>query len=181
MLKLRIFSGVEAGDLLDIHAALGRADKADAGGLAIHEKRQIKLGLDARPGLDIDAVDLFAHGAGLMRHQRAAEHLLGLIGGFFDRFRQAHTALFARVGLLEGALAAATGMDLRLDHPERPVQLARHGLRLFGARHHAAVGNGRPVLPEKRFCLILVDVHGAVPSVTEMLRMHPSKHSDRLI
>jgi hypothetical protein len=66
-----------------------------------------------------------------VRHERAAQHLLGFGLGLLDGFGEAHAALVARVGLLEVALAAAAGVDLRLDDPERPVQFARRRLGFF--------------------------------------------------
>ncbi len=157
--------GGRSGDLFDVHAALGRTDKGDAAGRAVHEKGEVKLGLDARPVLDIDAVHGFAGRAGLVCDQRAAQHLFRFLRGLFDRFRQAHATLFAGVGLLELALAAAAGVDLRLDHPERPVKLARGGLGLFGAQHRAAVADRGAIAAQQGLGLIFMDVHlsGSLP------------------
>ena len=159
-----LFGGV-GGHLFDVHAAFGGADKRDAAGLTIDEEREVKLALDARAILDIDAVDLLAGGAGLMGHQRAAQHLLGFLGGFLDRAGQAHAALFASIGFLEMALATAAGMDLCLDDPEGSVQLACGCLGLFGFQNHPAIADRCAVLPKKRLCLVFMNVHETVPSL----------------
>jgi hypothetical protein len=65
-------------------------------GDAVDQQGEIHLRLDARAILDIDAVDLLAGRAGLLGHQRAAEHLLGFVGGLFDGFGQAHAACLRR-------------------------------------------------------------------------------------
>jgi hypothetical protein len=70
-------------------------------------------------------------------------------------------ALLAGALLLEGALAAAAGVDLRLDHPERAVQRAGGGLRLLRPGHRAAVGHRGAELLEELLGLVLVDVHVA--------------------
>ncbi len=71
----------------------------------------------------------------------------------------AHAALLAGGGLLEPALAAAAGMDLRLDHPDRPVQFACRGLGLVGLQNDPSVRHGRAVLPQELLGLIFMDVH----------------------
>ncbi|GAB1395636.1 hypothetical protein MASR1M65_04130 [Saprospiraceae bacterium] len=133
------------GHVLDVHAAFGRADDGDAAGFPVDQQREVKLARDVAAVLDVDAVDLLARRAGLHGDKGAAQHLAGEFGGFLHRFRQAHAALLARFGLLELALAAAAGVDLRLDHPERSVQFPGGGLRLFGAQHDAAVGDRNAV------------------------------------
>ena len=61
-------------DLLDVHAAFGRDHEGDARGLAVDQRRQVELAVDGRAFLDVEAVDLLAVRAGLMRDQRRAEH-----------------------------------------------------------------------------------------------------------
>ena len=58
------------------------------------------------------------------------------------------------------ALAAAAGMDLRLDHPDRPAQRAGGLLGLLGRVGDLAAQHGDAVLLEQRLRLIFVDVHG---------------------
>ena len=147
------------GYFFDVHAALRGADEPDARGLAIHQQREVQFGFDARTVFDVDAVDLFARGAGLVRDQGAAQHFLGFFGGFFNRFGQAYTAFVASVGFFERTLAAATCVDLCLDDPKRSVHLACGCFRFFSFQHDPAVGYWRAVATQKGFCLIFVDVH----------------------
>ena len=63
------------GDLLDVHAALGRDHDGDAAGLAVDKRRKVELGGDVGALLDVEAVDLLAGRAGLEGDERAAEHL----------------------------------------------------------------------------------------------------------
>ena len=99
--KVRTFSGVLGGDLLDVHAALGRADEGDARGDAVDEQREVELARDVGAVLDVDAVDLLAGGAGLLGDEGAAQHLPGLVGGVLDRLGHADAALVAGRGFLE--------------------------------------------------------------------------------
>ena len=61
------------------------------------------------------------------------------------------------------ALAAASGVNLRLDHDAACAlgkELARHCSRFFERVGHLALGYGNAVLRQDLFCLILVDFHG---------------------
>ncbi len=151
--------GGVGGDFLDIHAALGRGDEADAAGAAIDQQGQIQFALDIAAVLDIDAVDLLAGGTGLVRDQRASQHLAGQFLGLGHGFGQTHAALLAGGGFGEMALAAAAGMDLRLDHPQRAVQLARGRFGLVGLGHDTTVADRRAVMAQQRLGLIFVNVH----------------------
>jgi hypothetical protein len=99
---------------------------------------------------------------GLMGYERAAQHLLGFLGGFFHGFGQAHAAFLTGVSFLEAALAASACVDLRLDHPQRAVERACRGLGVFGLEHDATVGDRGAVAAQKGFGLIFVDVHDLV-------------------
>ncbi len=67
-----------------------------------------------------------------MRDQRAAQHLLGFLGGLGHGFGDTYTASIASVGLFERALTAATGMDLCLNDPDRTVQRTCGCFGVFG-------------------------------------------------
>ena len=84
-------------------------------GRAIDEDAQIELALDLQPFLDQHAADLLAFGPGLMRDQRHAEHLLGELLGFVGRLGELDAA----------ALAAAAGVNLRLDDDDVAAEAAR--------------------------------------------------------
>ena len=100
-------------DFFDVHAAFGRDHERDARGLAIDQHRQIEFLGDRRAVLDIEAVDLLALGAGLVRDQGRAQDALGFLLDVLDRFDDLDAA----------GLAAAAGVDLRLHHPDRAGQL----------------------------------------------------------
>ena len=95
---------------LDLDPALGRADQGHPAGGAVDQQAEIELAGDVAAFFDIDALDLAALRPGLMGHQLLAEH-----GACRRR------DLVLRAGELDPAgLAAPAGMDLRLDHPDRP-------------------------------------------------------------
>ena len=95
---------------------------------AVDQRREVELLGDVGAVLDVEAVDLLAGRAGLDRDQRRAEHLLGEGLHLVDRLGEAHAALVAGRGLLELALAAAAGVDLRLHDPERAAAARWRGL-----------------------------------------------------
>ena len=98
--------GVLGGHLLDVHAALGRGHDRDAAGGAVEGHAEVELVLDVQALLDEQALHLLALGAGLVRDQLHAEIALH---GLLRRRRVALAHLDA------AALAAAAGVDLRLD------------------------------------------------------------------
>ena len=151
-------------DLLDVHAALGRDDEGDAARLAVDERREVELGGDVRAFLDVEPADLLAGRAGLDRDQRPAEHLADVALDLLDRFREAHAALVAGLRLLEPALAAAAGVDLRLHHPDRPAELLRGRFRLLGRHHRLAARHRHAELLEDGLGLVFVDVHRSLSS-----------------
>src|SRR5262249_39306179 len=67
--KRRDLSGTRAGDLFDVHAPRGGYHKGNARAFAVDERREIKLPLDGGALLDVEAADLFAMRARLMRDQ----------------------------------------------------------------------------------------------------------------
>ena len=104
-------------------------------------------------------------GAGLLGDQRAAEHGLGGGDDLLERAGEADAALVAGVGLHEVALAAAAGMDLRLDHPEPAAKLLRRLLRIRRREDGYAARDRRAEFAQDRLGLVFVDVHlAAVPS-----------------
>jgi len=100
-------------DRFNVHAAFGRHDERNPRRGAVDQDRQIKLLVDRRAVLDVKAVDLLTGLASLHGDQRVAEHLLGESFSFFYRLGEAHAALLAGGGLLERALAASAGVNLR--------------------------------------------------------------------
>ena len=83
-----------------------------------------------------------------------------MLAHLVDRMGEADAALGDRAKLLELALAAAAGVDLRLDDPQRSGKLARGLDRFVDAHRGIARGNRHAVFREQLFGLIFVDVHG---------------------
>ena len=136
--------------LFDVHAALGRGDDRHAAGLAIDQHRQIELAGDVGALFDIEPAHQPALRTGLVGDQRHAEHGLG---------ERVHLA--ERLGDLDAAaLAAAAGVDLRLDHPDRPVELFRRLHGLIDREGRIALRDGNAEGLQDGLGLVLVDVHG---------------------
>src|SRR5690606_1662100 len=100
---------------------------------------------------------------GLVGLHPGAEHGLGVLAD-----------LFVGLGQLDAAgLAAATGVDLRLDHPE----VARDGLgglhRFLGGARDAPGGYGDAVVGKQLLCLVFVEIH--VESMREGGRNAPRR------
>ena len=138
-----------AGDVLDLHAALGRGHHDHPEGAAIDQHAEIELAIDVDAGLDIDPVDFFALGAGLMGDQLLAQHT-----------RCRGLRLGRAAGELDApGLAPAAGMDLGLDRPDRAAQRFGRFPRLGGGIGDGAPGNRDPELTHQALGLILVNVH----------------------
>ena len=69
----RIFSGDARRHLLDLDAALGRADQRHPPGVAVDQQAEIELARDVAALLDIDPLDLAARRSGLMGHEVLAQ------------------------------------------------------------------------------------------------------------
>ena len=163
------FGGVMC-DVFDRHAALGRGHDRDAAGFPVDQQREVEFLFDVAAVFDVDAVHLFASRAGLNGDKRAAQHLTGKLCRFTDRTGEADAALFTGFRFHEMAFATAAGVDLRLDHPQRAIQLARGGLGFFGFQNGTAVGNRNAIAAQKGFGLIFVDIHGRTPVSDEFGR-----------
>src|SRR5688572_29537917 len=117
-------------DLFDVYAAGSAGDDDGRCRRAIDEDAEIELAVDVEPFLDEYAADLLAFGAGLMRDQRHADHLLRELFDLVDRFGNLHAA----------ALAAATSVNLCLydgtatTEPLRRIDRFGRGERNFAAR-----------------------------------------------
>ena len=136
--------------LFDVHAAFGGGDEGDAAGAAVDQRGEIKLAVDGRAVLDIEALHDAAMRAGLVRDQRHAEHALGFFLDILDGFDDLDAAAFA----------AAAGMDLRLHHPDRPAKLLRRSDRFLHREGGLAARHGHAEAAQNLLGLIFVDVHG---------------------
>ena len=95
-------------DFFDVHAAGFGGDDGDAATLTIERQRKIDLAFDVRARLDVHRLDRQSFGPGLFGDEPLAEHV-GRSGT--HRIEVARQFDAAR-------LAAATRVDLGLDHPE---------------------------------------------------------------
>ncbi len=111
------------GDFLNIHAAFGRYDERDPAAGAIDQQGKVEFLVDVGAVGDVEAVDLLARVAGLDRHQRVAQHVGRVRLDLIQIEGEANAALGFGGQFLELALAAATGMDLRLYDIKRSGQL----------------------------------------------------------
>ena len=148
------------GHLLDVHAACLRRDERDAAGGAIDQRREIQLAIDLRTVLDVEPLHDAASGTGLHGDQRVTQHLLGELTDLVDRLGEPHATLVAGSGLLELAFAATTGVDLRLDHPDRAGKLLSRLDGIFHRECSDAIRRSYAILTIELFGLIFMDVHG---------------------
>ncbi len=143
------------GDLLDVHAALGRGDERNARGRAVDQRREVELLLDRRALFDVEPVDHLALGAGLVGDEGRAENACRLAAHVGNRLHDLDAA----------RLAAAAGVDLRLDDPDRTAELVRGLLRLLDRECRDAVRHRHAEFPQNGFRLVLVNIHDAPPVV----------------
>src|SRR6202166_656449 len=148
------FFGMVLGDFLDIHAAFGRDHEGDARGFPIDQRGQIEFAVDGRAFLDIEAVDLLAVRAGLMRDQGRAEDAGRFLFHVVDGFHHFDAA----------GLAAPAGMNLRLPHPNRPAQFLGAFKRFVDGESRHAARHWHAEFAQHRFGLILVNVHAMLPA-----------------
>ncbi len=146
-----IFSGVLCATSSMSMPPSVEAMKATRRGRAVDQGGKIKLARDRRAVLDIEPLDHAALRAGLMGHQRHAQHALGFLLHVLDGFHHLDAA----------ALAAPAGMDLRLHHPDRAGQAPWRPQPLL-RRVKAAMprGHRRAEGAQNLFGLIFVNVHG---------------------
>ena len=163
MVSVSIFSGVSWATASMSMPPSVEATMRDPAGLAIDQQREIIFLGDVDAVGDVEPLDLLAVRAGLDRDQGLAEHLGGMLADLVDRPGEAHAALGVRPELLELALAAAAGVDLRLDHPQRPGKLLGRRDRFLDAHRRIARGHRHAIFREQFLGLIFVDVHGRGP------------------
>ena len=150
---------------LDVHAALGAVHDDVAALTAVEQHAHVELTWLAVTRLvnvlgDEDAVDLLALGVGLGGHQVTSEDAGCRVLDVLEALGEDHPVA-ARLG--DGALAAATGVNLRLD--DKPtgagllLELHGHLMGLFGGGGDVAFLDGHTVLLEDGLALEFVEVH----------------------
>ena len=141
-------------DLLDVDAAAGGGDEGDGPGAAIDEAGEIQLLLDVVGLGDEHAVNRQRAATGLIGDHAGAEHLAGHLAGLLRRLRQLDAT----------GLTAATGMDLRLDHPLRAPEGAGSRLGLFRRACNDPLRHGNAEVREQFLRLVFVKVHRGFPA-----------------
>ena len=101
-------------DIFNLHAALGAGDDHDPLTGTVEHETKIDLAVDRHRRFDIDTVNAFAFGAGLMGDQFLAEHFFAGRLNFVIIVTQLDAA----------RLATAPSMHLRFDHRQRGVMVA---------------------------------------------------------
>ena len=98
-------------DFFNFHPTFGGRHDGQARCRAVHQQAEVKFARDIAAIFNINAGYQLAGGAGLLGHQRLADH--GISGGLHigGGFHHAHAALAIRV-FHEAARAATTRMDL---------------------------------------------------------------------
>jgi hypothetical protein len=141
--------GRPGSDFLDVHAAFRTGHQHDALGAAVGHHAHIVFLADVRALLDQEATHALPAGAGLMGDQLHVEDRVGVVTHFVERARHLDSA----------ALPAAARVDLGLDHPHRPAQLAPCLHRIVDTETWDAARCGHAVLSQDLFGLVFVDLH----------------------
>jgi hypothetical protein len=110
--------------------------------------------LDVGAFLDEQPAHLLALRAGLVRDQLHAQDLRGQLRELGGRARELDAA----------TLAAAAGVDLRLDHPQRAAQPLCGFLGFADAEGRVAARHRHPVLAQQLLGLVFVDLHRGWPA-----------------
>ncbi len=151
--------GMLFGDLLDLDAALFADHEDDALRGAIEDEPEIQLAIDGETFFDEEPKDLLAAGAGLIRDERLAEQLARDRLGFG-----------ARLGKLDAAgLAAAAGVNLRLDDGNGAAEPLGDVVSFFGSKCHFPAGHRHAVFRKDSFSLVFVNLHKRISLLQSVL------------
>ena len=137
------------GDGLDVHAALGTGHQRDALRAAVDDHADVEFLFDVRAFLHQQPAHLLPARAGLVRDQLHAEDLGRALLHLVERLRDLDAA----------ALAAAAGVDLRLDDPHLAAERLRGLDGLVDGKRRNAARNGHAEPAEDLLALILVNLH----------------------
>ncbi len=142
------------GNLLDVYAAVLGGDEGDGLAVAVDQDRQVQLLGDVRGIGDQHQVHRQRAAGGLVGFHGLAQHALG--GGM--------DVIQAFAELDAAGLAAATCVDLGLDHPLRTAQVLGGVDGGVGRIGNFARRYGDAVMREQLFGLVLVEIH-SIPRV----------------
>ncbi len=139
-------------DFLDVDAAVLAGHQHWLLGRAVENNAQIELARNAEALLHEDTLDHLALRAGLVGDQAHPDH-----GG-----RGRRGGVRALHDLDPATLAAAAGVDLRLDDHRSAAETDGYRLRVGCIEHDFALGHRHAVCREDRLGLIFVDFHEAL-------------------
>jgi hypothetical protein len=136
-------------NLLDVDATGGRTHEDHRLVRTVDQRTEVKLLLDVGSFCDQHGIDRQCPATGLVGLDGHAQHALGFGPHVVQAGHQLHAA----------CLAAATGMDLGLDHPLTTTELLGSGHGFVAIGGHVTARHGNPVLLEQLLGLILMKVH----------------------
>ena len=145
--------------LLDLDSAFRAGHHHVAGEAAIERNPEVELAGDVHALFDVDLAHFLALRPGLVRDQLHAHHFAEDLARLLRRFGELHAA----------ALAAAAGVDLRLDD-DAAAELLRRQARLLGVVDDDAARRRHAVAAQDFLGLIFVDFHGARRFITSTAR-----------
>ena len=141
--------GRGVGDFLDVHAAFAGGHQRHLLRRAVGDHRNVVFLLDVGAVLDQQPAHFLAQRAGLVRDQLHAQDLAGQRLDLVDRAGQLDAA----------ALAAATGVDLGLDDPDRAAELLGGFHRLLHGEGRDAARHRHTEVAQDFLALVLVNLH----------------------
>ena len=141
--------GGGVGHFLDVHAAFAGSDEGHLLGAAVGHAGQVVFLLDVGAFLDVQAADLLAFGAGLVRLELHAQDVASQGLDVVDGLGNLHAA----------ALATAARMDLSLHHPHRATQLLGCFNGFLNGKRGNAARYGHSKLAQDFLALVLMNLH----------------------
>src|SRR5690606_31376666 len=143
------FLGGGLGHFLDVHAAFAGSDERNLLRCAVGHDGYVVFLLDVGAFLDVEAADLLAFRAGLVRHELHAEDLGSQLTDFIDGASQLDAA----------ALPTTTSMDLSLDDPDRSTQFLGRCHGFVDGKGGDSAGHSHAKFLQQFLALILVNFH----------------------
>ena len=144
--------GILGGDFFNLHTAGLRSHEDQLACCAVQHDAEIQLAIDRGCLFYQQALHLLPLRSGLVSHQLHSQDGLGCI---FSGRQVAHH-------LHAAAFAAASGVNLRLDHDARSAAAQQQSSRIRGLRQRVCYltpGHGHTVLRQDRLCLIFMNFH----------------------
>ena len=133
----------------DVHAAFARSDQGHLLRGAVGHQGHVQFVLDVGAVFDVQAANLLAFGARLVRDQLHAQDLFSQLLDVVDGLGNLHAA----------ALATATCVDLGLDHPHGAAELLCSFHGFLHRESGNAARNGHTKLTQDFLALVFVNLH----------------------